>query len=145
VPSFIPLEPEIPVSISVFEALGSTEHFLGRKVLIAGVFGRELNGIFATREHAKLNLPEYGVALGTEPCELSKPVPQSFSDLDALDGEYVRVEARLSTKVRGEHSIFRVGLCDVTRIATAGFVANDLRDAGPAGAKHPTRPAASAP
>lgn len=125
----ISAEPEVPVNISVVEALGSTDRFAEKRVQLAGVFNRELRGIFATREHAQLNLAEYGVALSTEACDSSESESSKFPDLDALDGEYVRVEARLSTKIRGEHGIFRVGLCDVTRIAKAGFLAKDRVDA----------------
>lgn len=137
VPSFLPPEPEIPTNISVFEALGNTDRYAGKRVQIAGAFGKELRGVFATREHAKLNLAEYGVALSADTCDRSKSLPWNLSDLEALDGEYVRVEARLSTKVKGEHGIFRVGLCDVTRIAEAGFVAKEVVDAGSRAAPAP--------
>jgi len=143
-PDFLPAEPEVPVNISVIEALGSTERYAGKRVQLAGVFGKELRGIFATREHAQLHLAEYGVAVGAEACDSSNSRSWSFSDLEALDGEYVRVEARLSTKIRGEHGIFRVGLCDVTRIAKAGFVANGVVDAGSRAGIRPKGPTGKA-
>jgi len=130
VPAAIAPEPAIAENISVFEALGSTERYAEKRVQLAGVFSKGLRGIFATREHAQLNLPEYGVALSTEPCDSSEFESSKFPDLEILDGEYVRVEAKLSTRSRGEHGIFRVGLCDVTRIAKAGFLAKDRVDAG---------------
>jgi hypothetical protein len=137
VPDFVPAEAETPINISVFEALGNTERYAGKRVQLAGVFGKELRGIFATREHAQLNLPEYGVALSAEACDSSKSMSWSFSDLEASDGEYVRVEAKLSTKIRGEHGIFRLGLCDVTKIAKAGFLTSDVVDARSRGASRP--------
>jgi len=89
---FAPSQPEIPVSISVIEALGQPERYHGRKVQLAGVLNKNLAGIFATKEHAKLNLAEYGVAFSTEACESPGPNSWKVTDLDALDGEYVRVE-----------------------------------------------------
>lgn len=130
-PSLASPEPEIPVNISVIEALGQTLQYNGRKVQIAGVFSKGLHGIFATQEHAKLNLAEYGVALSIETCEGSRGGSWDFSELDILDGQYVRVEATFSTRFRGEHSIFRAGLCDVVKVSKAGFLDEVVRrDAG---------------
>jgi len=127
VPEFAPPQPEIRVSISVIEALAQPERYNGRKVKLAGVFNKNLVGIFATREHAKLNLAEYGVAFSSESCESPSPNSWKITDLAVLDGEYVRVEGTLSTRVRGsEHSIFRIGICDVRKVLEAGFLYEDF-------------------
>jgi len=135
VPPFAPPEPDVPASISVIEALGNTARYEGRKVQIAGVYGKKIQGLFATREHEQLNVVEYGLALDLQSCTGEPLDSSNFFDLGLLDGKYVRVTATLSFRARGQ--VFRVGLCDMTKIAEAGFKSDDLVVLPPKGASPP--------